>query len=74
MSEKSTARALRNREIEDRLRNYPNELISSFGWDTGDETEAAEEVLKEEVVDGERRKDLSKRLADSLRQIRGYQT
>ena len=47
---------MRNYEIEDRLRSYPNELISSFGLDTGDETEAAGEVLKEEeVLDGEAR-------------------
>ena len=42
--------------------------------DMGDEAEAADEVLRKEVLDGEKRKDLSKRLATSFRQIRGYQT
>lgn len=61
------------RKIEDILKTYPNDIIRSFGWDTGDETEAAEAILEESISDTERHHDLSKSLAKSMRQIRGYQ-
>lgn len=59
--------------IEEILREYPNDRINNLDWDTGDETEAAEAILEESVNDEDRRLDLSKSLAKSMRQIRGYQ-
>lgn len=56
------------------MRDYPNNRIKSLDWDTGDETEAADEILYDySIKDDERRYDLSKNLAKSMRQIRGYQ-
>lgn len=55
------------------LREFPNELVQSMAWDTGDETEAAEAILEESVLEDEKRHDLSKTLARSMRQIKGYQ-
>jgi len=63
--------ALKNREIEQRLREYPNAKISSFDWDTGDESEAADAIL-EQNVDPERREEIAKALASKMRQIKGY--
>lgn len=68
-----TPRALHNRQIEQMLKQYPNELVQSLSWDTGDETEAAESILEESVADLQKRNDLSKALARSMRQIKGYQ-
>nr|CAD2142921.1 unnamed protein product [Meloidogyne enterolobii] len=70
---KETTRASRNRRIEKMLREFPNELVQSMAWDTGDETEAAEAILEESVLEDEKRHDLSKTLARSMRQIKGYQ-
>lgn len=69
----ATTKALQNREIEKVLKEYPNELVQSMGWDTGEETEAAEAILEETVSDTQKRLDLSKALARSMRQIKGYQ-
>lgn len=56
------------------MRDYPNNRIQSLDWDTGDETDAADEILFDyRVNNDERRHDLSKNLAKSMRQIRGYQ-
>ncbi|KAI1712174.1 ELMO/CED-12 family domain-containing protein [Ditylenchus destructor] len=63
----------KNQMIEEILREYPNDRINNLDWDTGDETEAAEAILEESVNDEDRRLDLSKSLAKSMRQIRGYQ-
>lgn len=68
-----SAMAVKNRKIEGILRDFPNERINTFDWDTGDETEAAEVILNDSVADEEKRHDLSKSLARSMRQIRGYQ-
>lgn len=66
--------ALKNHRIEKILREFPNNRIQSLDWDTGDETDAADEILYDySVNDFERRHDLSKNLARSMRQIRGYQ-
>nr|CAD2194011.1 unnamed protein product [Meloidogyne enterolobii] len=70
---KEATRASRNRRIEKMLREFPNELVQSMAWDTGDETEAAEAILEESVLEDEKRHDLSKTLARSMRQIKGYQ-
>uniref|UniRef100_A0A914GWU0 ELMO domain-containing protein n=1 Tax=Globodera rostochiensis TaxID=31243 RepID=A0A914GWU0_GLORO len=72
-SKRNASKASRNQKIEEILRTYPNELVQSFSWDTGDETEAAEAILEDSVVEGDKRWDLSKTLAHSLRQIKGYQ-
>lgn len=64
----------KNHSIEKILRDYPNNRIQSLDWDTGDETDAADEILFDyRVNNDERRHDLSKNLAKSMRQIRGYQ-
>ncbi|KAL3090934.1 hypothetical protein niasHS_007309 [Heterodera schachtii] len=73
LTEKKPSKASRNQKIEQILRTYPNELVQSFSWDTGDETEAAEAILEESVAEDDKRWDLSKTLAHSLRQIKGYQ-
>ncbi|KAL7079474.1 hypothetical protein ACQ4LE_000992 [Meloidogyne hapla] len=70
---KEATRASKNRRIEKMLKEFPNELVQSMAWDTGDETEAAEAILEESVLDDDKRLDLSKTLARSMRQIKGYQ-
>lgn len=44
-------------------------------WDTGDETEAAESILDDStsITETEQRHTVRKKLAASMRQIRGYQ-
>ena len=64
---------MNNRRIEEMLRQFPNEYVNTLGWDTGDETEAAEAILEESISDKQKRHDLSKALARSMRQIKGYQ-
>jgi predicted TIM-barrel fold metal-dependent hydrolase len=73
MNKGTTPKAVQNRQIEQMLKEYPNELVQSMGWDTGDETEAAEAILEESISDDQKRINLSKALARSMRQIKGYQ-
>lgn len=54
------------------LRNHDKEKLRTFGWDSGEETEEAEELLTD-ITESEKRLDYSRRLADKMRQIKGYQ-
>ncbi|KAH7728129.1 ELMO/CED-12 domain containing 2 [Aphelenchoides avenae] len=59
-------------QVEHILKNNSAEKLRELDWESGAETEEADALL-DEVEDGDLRLDLSKRVALSMRQIRGYQ-
>uniref|UniRef100_A0A914ER53 ELMO domain-containing protein n=1 Tax=Acrobeloides nanus TaxID=290746 RepID=A0A914ER53_9BILA len=72
LDQKSPTPSAKTLKIEEIFRNHSNTKLRNLEWDSGEETEEAEGLLVD-INENEKRIDFSRRLADKMRQIKGYQ-